>query len=194
MLKDNFKYIDFDGNEVTYTLEKRTVLSLSQKVNFIIEVAGMVVSDEMGYISLLKKPIFEHCLVKYFTDIELFKDDPFSLNLLEVFLDDNKDNVIDVIYEFVGDEMIEELSEACDEAIEYRKLHYCESKPDRLDTLLEAITKAVNSFADRGDLDMDAVNKLVNIIPIMQDMGSKEVAKAIIKDFHDIGSDIVDEK
>lgn len=194
MMKDNFKYIDFDGNEVTYTLEKRTVLSLSQKVNFIIEVAGMVVSDEMGYISLLKKPIFEHCLVKYFTDIELFKDDPFSLNLLEVFLDDNKDNVIDVIYEFVGDEMIEELSEACDEAIEYRKLHYCESKPDRLDTLLEAITKAVNSFADRGDIDMDAVNKLVNIIPIMQDMGSKEVAKAIIKDFHDIGSDIVDEK
>lgn len=194
MMKDNFKYIDFDGNEVTYTLEKRTVLSLSQKVNFIIEVAGMVVSDEMGYISLLKKPIFEHCLVKYFTDIELFKDDPFSLNLLEVFLDDNKDNVIDVIYEFVGDEMIEDLSEACDEAIEYRKLHYCESKPDRLDTLLEAITKAVNSFADRGDIDMDAVNKLVNIIPIMQDMGSKEVAKAIINDFHDIGSGIVDEK
>lgn len=193
-MKDNLYYVDFDGNEVTYTLEKRTVLSLSQKVNFIIEVAGMVVSDEMGYISLLKKPIFEHCLVKYFTDIELFKDDPFSLNLLEVFLDDNKDNVIDVIYEFVGDEMIEELSEACDEAIEYRKLHYCESKPDRLDTLLEAITKAVNSFADRGDIDMDAVNKLVNIIPIMQDMGSKEVAKAIIKDFHDIGSDIVDEK
>lgn len=194
MMKDNLYYVDFDGNEVTYTLENRTVLSLSQKVNFIIEVAGMVVSDEMGYISLLKKPIFEHCLVKYFTDIELFKDDPFSLNLLEVFLDDNKDNVIDVIYEFVGDEMIEELSEACDEAIEYRKLHYCESKPDRLDTLLEAITKAVNSFADRGDIDMDAVNKLVNIIPIMQDMGSKEVAKAIIKDFHDIGSDIVDEK
>ena len=41
---------------------------------------------------------------------------------------------------------------------------------------------------------MDAVNKLVNIIPIMQDMGSKEVAKAIINDFHDIGSGIVDEK
>ena len=60
--------------------------------------------------------------------------------------------------------------------------------------MLEAITKAVNSFADRGDIDMDAVNKLVNIIPIMQDMGSKEVAKAIINDFHDIGSGIVDEK
>ena len=74
MMKDNLYYVDFDGNEVTYTLAKRTVLSLSQKVNFIIEVAGMVVSDEMGYISLLKKPIFEHCLVKYFTDIELFKD------------------------------------------------------------------------------------------------------------------------
>lgn len=194
MMKDNLHYIDFDGNEVAYTLEKRTVLTLSQKVSFIIEVAGMVVSDEMGYISLLKKPIFEHCLVKYFTDIELFKDDPFSLNLLEVFLDDNKDNVIDVIYEYVGDEAIEELSKACDEAIEYRKLHYSESKPDRLDALLEAITKAVNSFADRGDIDMDAVNKLVNIIPVMQDMGSKEVAKAIIKDFHDIGSGIVDEK
>ena len=192
MMKDNLNYMDFDGNEVTYTLEKGLILS--KKINFIIEVAGMVVSDEMGYISILKKPMFEHCLVKYFTDIELFKDEPFSINMLEGFLNDNKENVIEVIYEYVGDEEIAELSKACDEAIEYRKLHYCESKPDRLDALLEAITKAVNSFADRGDIDMDAVNKLVNIIPIMQDMGSKEVAKAIIRDFHDIGSGIVDEK
>ena len=87
------------------------------------------------------------------------------------------------------------------DAIEYRKLHYNDLKdeietllqvvrefvvkPDRMNELLEALTNAANAFADRGDIDMDAVNKLVDIIPIMQKMGDKEVAKAIVKEFHD---------
>ena len=41
-------------------------------------------------------------------------------------------------------------------------------------------TNALNSFADKGDIDMSMVNKLVDIIPMMKDMGNVEVAKAII--------------
>lgn len=58
-------------------------------------------------------------------------------------------------------------------------------KPDMMNEFLEALTNAVNKFSDTGSIDMDAVNKLVNIIPIMQEMGSSEVAKTIVKEFHD---------
>jgi hypothetical protein len=57
-------------------------------------------------------------------------------------------------------------------------------KPDRLDEFMESVTNAVNTFADRGDIDYEAVNKLVDIIPIMQKLDSKDVAKAIVREFH----------
>ena len=53
-----------------------------------------------------------------------------------------------------------------------------------LQEFLQALTNAVNTFADRGDIDYEAVNKPADIIPIMQKLDSKEVAKAIVKEFH----------
>ena len=107
----------------------------------------------------------------------------FSLDMIDKFLKDNKENVINVIYESFKEEC-NDLQAACNDAIEYRKLHYNDLKdeietllqvvrefvvkPDRMNELLEALTNAANAFADRGDIDMDAVNKLVDIIPIMQ--------------------------
>ena len=41
-------------------------------------------------------------------------------------------------------------------------------KPDYMNELLQALTNAVNTFADRGDIDYEAVIKLADIIPIMQ--------------------------
>lgn len=199
-MANNKKYYnDFSGKKVEYILEKG--LTLSQKTSFVMEVAGMVVSSEVGYAYVLKNAIFNYCLIKYYTNIVLFEDESmFSLDMIDKFIRDNKESVIDVIRENMGDEEFSELTKACDEAIEYRKLHYNDIreeisdllqvvrefvvKPDRMNELLEALTNAANSFADRGDIDMDAVNKLVNIIPIMQNMGDKEVAKAIVKEFH----------
>ena len=57
-------------------------------------------------------------------------------------------------------------------------------KPDYLNELLIALTNAVNSFAEKSDIDMDMVNKLADIIPVMKEMGSKEVAKAIVEEYH----------
>ena len=192
-------YNDLSGKKVEYILEKG--LTLSQKTSFVVEVAGTVVSSEVGYASILLKPVFDYYLVKYYTNIELFEDDSmFSLDMIDKFLKDNKENVINVIYESFKEEC-NDLQAACNDAIEYRNLHYNDLKdeietllqvvrefvvkPDRMNELLEALTNAANAFADRGDIDMDAVNKLVDIIPIMQKMGDKEVAKAIVKEFHD---------
>ena len=47
-------------------------------------------------------------------------------------------------------------------------------KPDYMNELLQALTNAVNTFADRGDIDYETVNKL----------DSKDVAKAIVELFY----------
>lgn len=193
-------YIDFDGKKVEYILEQG--LTLSQKTSFVMEVAGMTVSSEVGYAYILKRPIFEYCLIKYFTNIVMFEDESaFSLDMIERFIKTNKENVLDVIRKSMTDEEFSELEKACDEAIEYRKLHHNDFreeisellqvvrefvvKPDRMNEFLEALTNAMNKFAAADNIDIDTVNKLVNIIPIMQNMGSTEVAKAIVKEFHD---------
>ena len=66
-------YVNSNGEIVEYNYESE--LSLSQKVSFIMEVAGMVVSKNIGYACILKEPIFNCCLIKYFTDIILFENE-----------------------------------------------------------------------------------------------------------------------
>ena len=192
-------YKNFNGETVEFNYESE--LSLSQKANFVMEVAGMIVSGTIGYAYILKKAIFNYCLVKYFTDIVLFEnDEDFSLDMIDAFIKDNKETVIDTITKAMGEDMFNELSKACDEAIEFRKAHFSDYKeeisdllqvvrefvvkPDYLNELLIALTNAVNSFADKGDIDMDVVNKLVDVLPVMKELGSKEVAKAIVEEFH----------
>lgn len=192
-------YKNFNGETVEFNYESE--LSLSQKANFVMEVAGMIVSGTIGYAYILKKAIFNYCLVKYFTDIVLFEnDEDFSLDMIDAFMKGNRETVIDTITKAMGEDAFNELSKACDEAIEFRKTHFSDYKeeisdllqlvrefvvkPDYLNELLIALTNAVNSFADKGDIDMDIVNKMVDVLPVMKELGSKEVAKAIVEEFH----------
>lgn len=192
-------YTNLEGKKTEYILEKS--LSLSQKMSFVVEVAGTVVSKEVGYAYVLKQVIFNYCLIRYYTNIVLFENDAeFSIDKVEKFVKDNKENVLDVIRDNMSDDEYTELKFACDEAIEYRKLHYNDLKdgiedllqvvrefvikPDRMNELLDALTYAVTKFADREDIDFDVLNKFADVIPVLQDMDNKDVAKAIIKEFH----------
>lgn len=199
MASKKYYYNDFNGKKIEYILEKG--LSLSQKMNFVVEVAGTVVSKEVGYAQILRQPIFEYCLITYYTNIVLFENgEDFSLDRVDKFIKDNKANVLDIIRENISDDEIMELDVACNEAIEYRKLHYNDLKdeiedllqvvrefvvkPDYMNEFLQALTNAVNTFADKGDIDYEAVNRLIDIIHIMQNMDNREVAKAIVKEFN----------
>ena len=192
-------YKNFNGEVVEFNYENE--LSLSQKANFVMEVAGMIVSGTIGYAYILKEAIFNYCLVKYFTDIALFEnDEDISLDMIDAFMKENRTTVIGTIKQAMENDALDELSKACDEAIEFRKAHFSDYKeeisdllqvvrefvvkPDYLNELLIALTNAVNSFADKGDIDMDVVNKLVDVLPVMKELGSKEVAKAIVEEFH----------
>ena len=192
-------YKNFNGETVEFNYENE--LSLSQKANFVMEVAGMIVSGTIGYAYILKEAIFNYCIVKYFTDIVLFEnDEDFSLDMIDAFMKENRTTVIGTIKQAMGNNALDELSKACDEAIEFRKAHFSDYKeeisdllqvvrefvvkPDYMNELLIALTNAVNSFAEKGDIDMDVVNKLVDVLPVMKELGSKEVAKAIVEEFH----------
>ena len=58
---------------------------------------------------------------------------------------------------------------------------------NRMSKQLKQIAK---SLSDRGDIDYDAVNKLMGIIPVMQNMDNKEFAKAIVKEIHNDNKDL----
>lgn len=199
MANKKYYYTNLEGKKIEYILEKS--LSLSQKMSFVVEVAGTVVSKEVGYAYVLKQVIFNYCLITYYTNIVLFENGTeFSIDKVEKFVNENKESVLDVIRDNMSDDEYTELKFACDEAVEYRKLHYNDLKdeiedllqvvrefvvkPDRMDELLDALTYAVTKFADREDIDFDALNKFADIIPVLQDMDNKDVAKAVIKEFH----------
>ena len=173
MIKKMHYYKNFEGKQVEYKLRTKK-LTISELLSFTTEVAGAVVSREIGYSKLLTNIILDYCLIKYFTDITLFKDDEFSLDKVESFIDNNYVNVIDVIRNEKADEVCA-LIDACDDAIEYRRMHY-----DRVGEFLDAITNMVNTLANRERIDMDAVNKLVDVVSVMKNMDNKDVARAII--------------
>ena len=69
-------------------------------------------------------------------------EEVFSLDKVEKFIRDNKENVLDVIRENVPQEERAELDTACNEAIEYRKLHYNDLK-DEIEDLLQVVREFV---------------------------------------------------
>lgn len=201
-------YTNFSGETVGFNYESE--LSLSQKASFVMEEAGMIVSGEVGYAYILKEAIFNYCLIKYFTDIVLFEnEEDFSLDMIDNFVKTNKESVIDAITKAMGEETFSEISTACDEAIEFRKSHFSDYKeeisdllqvvrefvvkPDYMNELLIALTNFLNKASDR-EIDIDMVNKLSEIIPLMKEIGNKEVAKAIIEEFHNDNTDSKEEK
>lgn len=107
-----------------------------------------------------------------------------------------------------------ELEHACDEAIDYRKHSYngysdeisellqvvreLVLKPDRLDEFMESVTNAVNSFANIDAIDKETLDKLVNVLPVIEkatiNAGSIDVngiVKSMVKDREEKENNVV---
>lgn len=204
-------FYNMNGEKLECKVESE--LSLSQKTGFIMEVAGMVVSPTVGYATVLRKPIFNYCLVKYYTDINIFEGDEFSLDKLEIFMKDNTELLNDIAKSIPRDEY-NELEHACDEAIDYRKHNYngysdeisellqvvreLVLKPDRLDEFMGSITNAVNSFANIDSMDKETLDKLINVLPVIEkatiNAGSIDVngiVKSMVKDREEKENNVV---
>lgn len=188
------KYKSIDEKKKNFTY--KTSLTLSQKMNFVMEVAGMVVSSDFGYAHVLRNAIYNYCIIKYFTDIVLFENtEEFNLDILEKFCEDNRQSVLDTVKNEIGD-LSAELCKACDEAIEYRKLHFSGYKeevsdllqvvrefvvkPDYMNEMLGALTNYLNKASER-EIDTEAFKQIEKLLPVWKDMNSKDVAKAVIE-------------
>ena len=167
-------YIDFSGNSVEYTVKED--LKISEKVAFVSEYAETVVSKELGFAPLLKNIMYNYLLIKYYTDITVFdNEDDINIDEVETFIKYNG-TLIDSI------NVHSDIEDACREALEYRINHY--NNESVVADFFTALTNAINKFADRDTIDFDTVNRLIDALPAVKDMDSKDVAKAIVKEFH----------
>lgn len=167
-------YIDFSGNSVEYTVKED--LKISEKVAFVSEYAETVVSKELGFAPLLKNIMYNYLLIKYYTDITVFdNEDDINIDEVETFIKSNG-TLIDSI------NVHSDIEDACREALEYRINHY--NNESVVADFFTALTNAINKFADRDIIDFDTVNRLIDALPAVKDMDNKEVAKAIVREFH----------
>lgn len=167
-------YIDFSGNSVEYTVKED--LKISEKVAFVSEYAETVVSKELGFAPLLKNIMYNYLLIKYYTDITVFdNEDDINIDEVETFIKSNV-TLIDSI------NVHSDIEDACREALEYRINHY--NNESVVADFFTALTNAINKFANRDTIDFDTVNRLIDALPAVKDMDNKEVAKAIVREFH----------
>ena len=190
------KYSDLRTNEEKDFTVKKDIL-LSDKVAFVKYVSEMVVSDELGYMLVLKDAFFNYAILQYYTDIVVFEnEEDFSIDELDKFLKANV-GIINTIREEIGVEEVKFLRNCCNELIKFRRMHYGEYKhdigelletvrelvvkPDTLEGLLLAVTEWVNTAASK-EIDFDALSKFADIIPMLNGMNSAEGAKGILRE------------
>lgn len=155
---------------MNYTLNIN--VPMSKKIEFINEVSGMTVSNELGYITLLEDMMYQYCLIKYCTDIEIFETG-FNVDELEAFIKENQ-NILDEVAAAVDPDGA--LREACKQAVIFRR----ENHINTIDELLLSITNWINTSLNQ-DLDMNLIQSLSSIVSVFKDMNTPEVAKAIIE-------------
>lgn len=67
--------------------------------------------------------------------------------MIDEFIHDNKENVIDVICSSATDDELAELKKACAGVIEYRKLHYSNFR-DEISDLLQVVREFVENLTE----------------------------------------------
>jgi len=193
------KYSDLRTNEQKdFTVN--TDILLSDKVAFVKYVSEMVVSDELGYMLVLKDTFFNYALLQYYTDIVVFENEKdFSIDELDKFLKANA-GIINSIRVEIGSDEVNFMRNCCNELIKFRRMHYGEYKsdiwelldtvrelvvkPDALEGLIIAVTEWVNTVVTK-EIDFNALSKFADIIPVLNGMNNADVAKAIIQDSKD---------
>lgn len=183
------------NEEKAFTINKEVLLS--DKVSLVKYVSEMVVSDELGYMLILKDTFFNYAILQYYTDIVVFEnEEDFSIDELDKFLKINS-GIMNTIRVEIGTEEVNFLKNCCNELIKFRRMHFGEYKndiaellamvrelvvkPDYMNELLKAVTEWVNTAATK-EIDFDVLSKFADVIPTLNGMNNVDVAKAILKD------------
>ena len=181
------------NKEKKFTVNKEILLS--DKVSLVKYVSEMVVSDELGYMLILKDTFFDYAILLYYTDIVVFEnEEDFSIDELDKFLKINS-GIMNTIKVEIGKDEVNFLRNCCNELIKFRRMHFGEYKndiaellsmvrelvvkPDYMNELLKAVTEWVNNVATE-EIDFDVLSKFADVIPTLNGMDNVDVAKAIL--------------
>ena len=157
--------IYYDAKYYDSELEKEvdfqycTELNLQEKVDFINGVLQVLFQNNYYY-SILKQKVFDFMLINFFTNV-IKNEEEFDLTLIK--MDDIVINttIIDVIYDKVDKNLIQELYDAIEVNIEYKTgIH-----KDELSTTFSNLLKELNDKVSNLDIEnlVSSLSKLGDI-------------------------------
>lgn len=152
-------------NTDTYTRNNEEVefaykinLTMSQKIEFVSAVVDTVVGDDYYY-PMLKDMIFDFHLVNFFTDV-FDNSSSFTIDEIEEFL--NETDVADILKINIDFDLLTELYDSVDKAIEYKTGIHISPIEDAIKSLLDTVERKFR------DIDVDSMTGMAKVFEKLQ--------------------------
>lgn len=140
-----------------------TDLSVSKKIAFVDSVVNTVVGDDYYY-PMLKDMMFDFQLVNFFTDVDTgidFDDDSGELiDEIDAFLSDG--NLVDILKVSIDIDVLMELIDSVDKAIEYKTGIHPSPIADAITSLLDTVEKKFSG------IDVDSMTGMAKVFGKLQ--------------------------
>lgn len=141
-----------------------TDLPMSKKISFVSAVADTVVGDDYYY-PMLKDMVFDFHLINFFSDVDTgidynVDDSGELVDEIEQFLSET--NVADILKISINFDVLTELVDSVDKAIEYKTGIHPSPIADGIASLLDTVEK---KFAG---IDVDSMTGMANVFKNMQ--------------------------
>lgn len=161
-----------NGEELDMTYS--TDIPMSMKLAFIDSVVDSVVVGG-DYYSILKDMMFDFRLIQFFSDVDIdITDDGDTINNIEEFMDNN--NAADVLKINIDMDVLFELVDSVDKAIEYKTGIHPSPIADSIASLLNVVEKKFSEF------DMDSMTGMAKTFAKMQgDITPEKMLEAYAK-------------
>ena len=166
----------YTRNGVEKTFNFYTNLKASDKLGFVDSVVDLVVGN--SYNSIIRNMMFDFMVIRIFTDIDVSNivapDNDNAIDMIEDLLEET--NIVSVVKANVEDDVIEELEDAVDKAVEYRTgIHK--------NPIADALASLLNTLNDKAaNIDTENMMKAVNAISEMSDgLTSDKIVEAYTK-------------
>lgn len=132
--------------------------TMSQKIEFVSAVVDTVVGDDYYY-PMLKDMIFDFHLVNFFTDA-FDNSSSFTIDEIEEFL--NETDVADILKINIDFDLLTELYDSVDKAIEYKTGIHISPIEDAIKSLLDTVERKFR------DIDVDSMIGMAKVFGKLQ--------------------------
>lgn len=149
----------YNGKE--FEMNYSTDISISKKMNFVSYVVSTIVGDGYYY-PMLRDMIFDFQLLNFFSDVDtgIDEDTDNVFDEIESFLDNT--NAVDVIKSNINFNVLIELNDAVDKAIEYKTGIHPSLISDAIVSLLNTVESKFS------DIDVDSMADMAKVFSKMQ--------------------------